>query len=438
MKKEVQLGFFVLAALAVLGYFVIKTESCVEFLSRGKRYPIQARFATVAGMYPSAPVRLAGVKIGVVERISLEGRQAVVRMLISKKYGILSDARAIISTIGFVGEKYVEIVYKPEFNQRRPLLIQSGGEILSIEPFNLDELKGKFDAIYERTIRITDSIDAIVSDRGTQESLRASFANLKDASGSLKAALADGGRVSAFVDGLSRVADKLGRVVDRTDRLIRELDAGVTGEQGMLGGLREAAVSIQKASGDLSVLSSGLRQGRGTAGKLLQDENLYRKIDESVTSLHELVSGLEKKQQAVDAISFNFAVHLDYFTRLRRTRPALELGMSTPDFLLLTGVNEDPGSSEPRFTAMGGKRLAVVSVAGGLVESQLGALLRFRLLQDRLHLDLYAYRFGREGSPMLKAMLGFSLARNVRLHAGYYDLLRPADREFMLGVSLGR
>ena len=55
---------------------------------------------------------------------------------------------------------------------KTPSIIQPNGEILVIEPFNLDELKTKFDKIYERTIKITDSINAIVSDKNSKESLR--------------------------------------------------------------------------------------------------------------------------------------------------------------------------------------------------------------------------------------------------------------------------
>jgi hypothetical protein len=55
----------------------------------------------------------------------------------------------------------------------------------------------------------------------------------------------------------------------------------------------------------------------------------------------------------------------------------------------------------------------------------------------RLNLDLSAYRFYREKNPVLKAMLRFSLSKNVNIQAGYYDLLEPLNREFMVGISFG-
>jgi len=438
MRKEIKLGFFLIIVFIVFAYFIIKTESCSEVFSKGQRYPINARFASVAGMYTTAPVRLAGVKIGIVEKISLEGRKAVVLLMIDKKYKLLDDARAIISTIGFVGEKYVEIVYKDEFRTDHPLVIQPNGEILVIEPFNLDELKTKFDNIYERTIQITDSINEIVSDKSSKESLRQAFVNFKTITESFKAMLAENGRAGRLLDDFSQLSRKLDRTADKADQLIAGMDSSINGSQeGLLKEFKDAAVRIEKIASDLSKISADMRQGRGTAGKLLQDEELYKKIDDSVTSVQSMLKDLEKKKKSLEAITFNYGVHFDYFTRLKKARSALEMGISTPAFLIMTGVNEDPVNGDPRFTALGGKKIAMFSVSAGLIESDLGAALRLNMVKNKLSLDVFAYRFYRDKNPLLKTMLRFSLSKNINIQAGYYDLLQARNREFMVGISFG-
>lgn len=438
MKKEIKIGIFVLAALAIFAYFIIKTESCSEFLSKGKRYPVQARFTTVAGMYPTAPVRLAGVKIGLVEEIALEGRHAVVRMMIDKRYQLLTDARAIISTVGLVGEKYVEIVYKEEFNQPHPAVIQPGGEIRTLEPFNLDELKSKFDDIFASVMRITESIDDIVSDKYSKESLHASLLNLGEISESLKVMLREGGPAAMAVNDLALIAARLKHTIEQADLLMASVNKEITGaDGGILKELRVASTQIEEISADLLAVSSNLRQGRGTAGKLLQDDELYKKIDDSVSAVKSLLKDLDRKKQSLSDIRFNYAVHFDYFSRLKKARSALDMRISTPHFMVMTGVNEDPVNGDPRFTALGGKKIAAFSMSAGLIESDLGAALGFSLLKSRLNLDLYAYRLHRDKNPLLKTMLRFSLSRNIQLQAGYYDLLQPENREFMVGISFG-
>ncbi|MCJ7524237.1 MAG: MlaD family protein [Candidatus Aminicenantes bacterium] len=438
MKKEIKLGIFLMVVFIVFSYFIIKTESCSEFFSKGKRYPIYGKFASVAGMYTTAPVRLAGVKIGIVGKIALEGRKAVVRMMINKRYLILDDARAIISTIGFVGEKYIEIVYKDEFNNPLTREIEPGGEILVIEPFNLDELKAKFDNIYERTIQITDSINDIISDKYSKESLRASFINLRSITEKLNTMLAETGQVGRVLENMDQISVKMSRTVDMVDHFVKEMDAAFADDQkGLLGDLKSTSEKIDRIAVDLTRISDDLRQGKGTAGKLLQDEELYKKIDASVSSVQSMLQDLEKKKKSLDAITFNYAVHFDYFTRLKKARSALGMDISTPGFLIQTAVNEDPLGGDPHFTALAGKKITAFSVSAGLIESDLGAALSLNMLDNRLSLDMYAYRFNREKNPLLKTMLRFSLSKNIHVQAGYYDLLQPQNREFMIGISFG-
>jgi phospholipid/cholesterol/gamma-HCH transport system substrate-binding protein len=424
MKKEIKLGFFLIVVFVVFAYFVIKTESCSEIFAKGKRYPLIARFTTSAGMYPSAPVRLAGVKIGIVEKIYLEHRKAVVRMIIENKYKLLDDARVVISTIGFIGEKYVEIVYKDEFKTENPQYILPGGEILVVEPFNLESITAKFDKIYENTLKITKSISDIISDKYSKESLRASFINLKSITEKLASLLDENGKVS--------------RGLDHLDHLVLELDQVFADDKkGLLGDLKSTSEKIDRVAADLTKISDDLRHGKGTAGKLLQDEELYKKIDDSVSTVQAMIKDLEKKKKSLDAISFNYAIHFDYFTRLKKARSALGMDIATKHFLIMTGVSEDPVNGNPRFTALGGKQIAMFSVSAGLVESDLGASLRLNMWSRRLNLDIYAYRFTRERNPLLKTMLRFSLSKNIDIQAGYYDLLRPQNREFMVGISFG-
>ncbi len=427
-----------MVVFVVFAYFIIKTESCSEFFSKGKRYPIIAKFTTAAGMFTSAPVRLAGVKIGIVEKIYLEHRKAVVRMQIENKYRLLDDARVVISTIGFIGEKYVEIVYKDEFKTENPRYIPPGGEILVVEPFNLESIVVKFDRIYERTIKITDSLNDIISDKYSKEALRASFLNLKSITGTLNAMLSEHGKVGQVLENMDQISMKMSRTVDMVDHFVKEMDSAFADDQkGLIGDLKSTTDKIDRVAADLSKISDDLRQGKGTAGKLLQDEELYKKIDASVSSVQSMLQDLEKKKKSLSAITFNYAVHFDYFTRLKKARSALDMGISTPHFLIQTGVNEDPVNGAPHFTALGGKKIAAFSVSAGLIESDLGAALRFSLLKSRLNLDLYTYRLHRAKNPLIKTILRFSLSRNIHLQAGYYDLLQPQNREFMVGVSFG-
>ena len=60
-------------------------------------------------MSPQTAVRIAGIKVGRVENISLDGKRAKVSMLIFSGYQIPADSLATIRSLGLLGDKYVEI-----------------------------------------------------------------------------------------------------------------------------------------------------------------------------------------------------------------------------------------------------------------------------------------------------------------------------------------
>ena len=73
-------------------------------------YRITARFSNVADLKDRAPVKIGGVTVGLVERITLDPVvfDAIVEMKIDKRYSdIPTDSGASILTSGVLGDRYV-------------------------------------------------------------------------------------------------------------------------------------------------------------------------------------------------------------------------------------------------------------------------------------------------------------------------------------------
>ena len=70
---------------------------------------IEARFDNIGGLKVRAPVKSAGVVVGRVESISLDGEtyEAVARLRISSAFRFSKDTIAIILTSGLLGEQYI-------------------------------------------------------------------------------------------------------------------------------------------------------------------------------------------------------------------------------------------------------------------------------------------------------------------------------------------
>jgi phospholipid/cholesterol/gamma-HCH transport system substrate-binding protein len=438
MKKEVKLGIFVLAALAMAGYFVIKTKSFVELFSKGTRFPVVARFHTVAGLYPSAPVMLAGVDIGVVSSIKLEGREAVARLEIDKNVQLNDDARAIISTIGIVGEKYVEIVYKDEFKKPDPHPIVANGEILTLEPFNLDELKVKFDNLYEHLHQAIGEMADLLGDPRLRKGITDTADNLALLTRDLRTLTAPGGPLPTSVARFSEVAlrlqattDELGRAVAQVSRTLAPAEG-----QGTLAKADALVARLGEAATDLREVARRLRGGEGTAGKILGDEELYRKIDQSVTQARDFMADLTRKKDNLTKSSLHAAAGAEYFASQRKTRALLDVELNINNTILRGSAAEDPRGGSPLFSAQAGRSLGAVTVTAGVIESHLGAGFSLDLAPRKVVLRSHVSQFNRAGSPFARSTLEFNLARHIRLTTGVTDLFRRDRRELFLGLSL--
>ena len=110
---ELKVGLFV--GIGILIFFIIVFSiGDVTLIKRG--YRIYMVFSFVNGITKGAPVRLAGVDVGYIERINVyhdkEAQKTKVKLtalINSMDTKIEKNARATINTLGLLGEKYLEI-----------------------------------------------------------------------------------------------------------------------------------------------------------------------------------------------------------------------------------------------------------------------------------------------------------------------------------------
>ena len=107
-KLELIVGVFVLVGIAALSYLAIKLGK-LEVIGGGNQMEIVAEFDSVAGLKTGATVEIAGVQIGQVKRIGLNGDRAAVLLSLQPGVKVYGDAIASIKTRGLIGDKYVSI-----------------------------------------------------------------------------------------------------------------------------------------------------------------------------------------------------------------------------------------------------------------------------------------------------------------------------------------
>lgn len=106
---ELWVGLFVLAGIAALVVLALKVGN-LRAGAINNSYEVSAQFNNIGGLTVKAPVTLAGVRIGRVDRITVDkaSYQALVYLAIDSTYDNLpSDTSASIFTAGLLGSQYI-------------------------------------------------------------------------------------------------------------------------------------------------------------------------------------------------------------------------------------------------------------------------------------------------------------------------------------------
>ena len=137
-KLELVVGVFVLVGIVCLGYLSIKLGK-LEIIG-GNRYDVRAEFDSVSGLKAGATVEIAGVEVGRVKAIALNGDRGVVTLAIRNDVKLYDDTIASIKTRGIIGEKYVSLSIGGSGE-----ILRAGGRIRDTESgLDLEELVSQY------------------------------------------------------------------------------------------------------------------------------------------------------------------------------------------------------------------------------------------------------------------------------------------------------
>jgi phospholipid/cholesterol/gamma-HCH transport system substrate-binding protein len=105
---DLWVGIFVTIGIAAILFLALKVGNLVTFGSV-PGYRLEAKFDNIGGLKMRAPVKAAGIVVGRVEDVRLDGAtyQAVVTLKIDQGYEFTTDTIASILTSGLLGEVYI-------------------------------------------------------------------------------------------------------------------------------------------------------------------------------------------------------------------------------------------------------------------------------------------------------------------------------------------
>jgi phospholipid/cholesterol/gamma-HCH transport system substrate-binding protein len=245
-------GVFVVAGLALftIGLFMIGDRQ----MAFTKKFTIYTEFKKITGLQPGAIVRVSGAKAGAVQEIvppnSPGGKFRVKLEIIEDLHPIVrADSVASIETEGLVGGSFLGVSTGSESAPAAP----AESTIPSKEPFDISDLMQQMG---ETVKKVNETIDQLKGD-------------------------------------VQRAVVSVGATVDNANELITEVSDDV----------KRMASAGSRISEDAAQISDSIRSGRGTIGKLVNDDELYRRASGIAKEAEQIASNtrqvLEQARKAL-------------------------------------------------------------------------------------------------------------------------------------------
>jgi phospholipid/cholesterol/gamma-HCH transport system substrate-binding protein len=323
-RLQLKVGALLACALGLMGGFVVLLGN----FSLGKGYRLQVDFDFSGSLQAGAPVKISGIKVGKVEEVAFLGgrydeaqkRRVQVRTTLwiedRARDAIRDDAEFFVNTQGVLGEQYLEVApgdfQKPALAPgsvrrgvdppRTDLIVARLYEFLDSITALLHEdkdvirdflksgasmvrtLDGILRENHEEIARLLAHVDQLTADAaGLVASLRRGVGD----AGELKRTLANVEALSASIRrDIDPLLAKARKALDGIDNVTAMVGPGE--KQKLLGAVDELVKLSQRVdavAGDVQAIVAEVKQGHGTAGALLVDQQVYDDLKEMVRDL---------------------------------------------------------------------------------------------------------------------------------------------------------
>ena len=285
---EAKVGIFFLASIAIFAYVWFKV------LDVGVKdgFVLKARFRSIEGLTKDAQVQIAGIKIGSVKEVQFdpESGKAIVTMLINDAYrnSIPEGSRLFIKSKGLAGDKYL-IIEPGKPNARK---LKPGEEMtLVFEATDPEKVLESIGIIAQNLQVVTREVrKQIIEEKGSEKIDRvldnsdSVFKDLREILDRNKA------KINQTVDNTDSAAKGVNEIVTRNKTKInRTMDEAEKYYKGM----GDASDKFGKAASDLEILAKDVRSGKGTLGKLVTDESLFRNTQNLLGEMRGISSSIQ-------------------------------------------------------------------------------------------------------------------------------------------------
>ena len=250
MKNETKVGMVIILGMLCAAAAIIALSG-VRIFEKG--YEVSILFNDVQGLIKQAKVQVAGVNVGYVKDITLQGEKARVTVWLADNVRINKDTNAFIFSSGIIGVKFIQLTPGTD----KSGLLKNGDVLVGVDPISIDKM---FEKTQLAVNSLIDSVKGITSD----SSIKSIINNLDQFSVDLNVISKD---MKKFVStDLKAISGDIRRITadGRLDNIIKRTESTIT--------------SLEK-------VSRTLESGDGALNKLITDKKLAADLKDTVASL---------------------------------------------------------------------------------------------------------------------------------------------------------
>ena len=405
--NELKVGLLSLMAIGSL--VVVSLQITSNKASFGDFIEYRTILNDATGIYEKSSIKVAGIVAGRITAIELSGSQALVKFEILKQIKISQFSTLRIKSVGFLGDKYIDIYLgnpdAPRLKEFSMITNESGAGFEQLGKDASEILKDvKVIAKVIKDSLYTEDKKNVV--KQIMSEINEFSKNANDISKSIKRLInGNEGRINATLANLEKVSEQIAFETDRyqDDSLMNQLD-----------NIGPILAKVDTAVGDLKDIIADVKSGKGTVGKLLRDEEVVDQVSETLAGVNKIVgrvnrfktniaiySGVNnvegsKTEAEVDLMPgperfYRFGIISgDVASLERKTTTTTVTDGGAPVVQAETEVNE----SDYRFNLQIGRDIGRYTLRAGLIESTGGLGFDYSMPENglRTSLEVFDYR----------------------------------------------
>ena len=291
ISKESKVGILAAFAIAVLiiGYNFMRGE---DLFSNTNEY--FGKYEKIEGLFKSNPVLINGYKVGSVSSVNMDNAtlELTVGIYVSEEIKIPKNSIMKIVNNDMIGSKAVEII----FGDAKELAVNGDFFIAEQDQGIAQAVSGVLEPLTKSVSSVLGNIDTAIAGADLESTLKdASLAlrSFKETADKLNNLLnGKDVQISAILDNVQSTTEGLNGLSPKIDGILNEIDA--TSKELSAIEFEALAIQVKSLAGELEKTTTAINSKEGTLGMLVNDKELYTKLDGTVVKLKALLEDIEK------------------------------------------------------------------------------------------------------------------------------------------------